>query len=149
MATTPWGVSGVTMQIRRRHVAAAQAAYYGVTGVWPLVSRRSFEAVTGRKTDWWLVQTFSLALLPIGAALGAAAARDRVTPELELLGAGAAGVLAGTDVAIAARRLGRPTYLLDAAASGALLAAWAVADGDSASWRRRGERTRQLASDAA
>jgi hypothetical protein len=115
------------MRIRRRDVALAQAVYYGVTGVWPLVSRRSFEAVTGRKTDWWLVQTFSLTLLPIGAALGMAAARDEVTPELELLGAGAAGVLAGTDVAIAAKRLGRPTYLIDAAASGALVAAWALA----------------------
>ncbi len=55
--------------LRRRDVALAQAVYYGVTGAWPLVSRRSFEAVTGRKTDWWLVQTFSLTLLPIGAAL--------------------------------------------------------------------------------
>lgn len=115
------------MPIRRRHVALAQAAYYGVTGVWPLVSRRSFEAVTGRKTDWWLVETFSLTLLPIGAALGMAAARDEVTPELELLGAGAAGVLAGTDVAIALRRLGRPTYLIDALASGAIVAGWALA----------------------
>ena len=115
------------MPIRRRHVALAQAAYYGVTGVWPLVSRRSFEAVTGRKTDWWLVQTFSLTLLPIGAALGLGAARDRVTPELELLGAGAAGVLAGTDVAIALRRVGRPTYLIDALASGAIVAGWAAA----------------------
>jgi hypothetical protein len=115
------------MKLRRRHVALAQSVYYGVTGVWPLASRRSFELVTGRKTDWWLVETFSLTLLPIGAALGLAAARDRVTPELELLGAGAAGVLAGTDVAIAARRLGRPTYLIDAAASGAIVAGWALA----------------------
>ena len=115
------------MRIRRRDVALAQAAYYGVTAVWPLVSRRSFEKVTGGKTDWWLVETFSLTLLPIGAALGLAAARDRVTPEIELLGAGAAGVLAGTDVAIALRRLGRPTYLIDAAASGAIVAGWALA----------------------
>jgi hypothetical protein len=115
------------MPLRHRDVALAQAVYYGATGVWPLLSRRSFEAVTGRKTDWWLVQTFSLTLLPVGAALGLAAARDAVTPELELLGAGAAGVLAGTDVAIAARRLGRPTYLIDAAASGALVAGWAIA----------------------
>ncbi len=27
------------------------------TGLWPLVHRRSFEAVTGRKTYWWLVNT--------------------------------------------------------------------------------------------
>ena len=115
------------MPIRRRHVALAQAAYYGVTGIWPLVSRSSFEKVTGRKTDWWLVETFSLTLLPIAGALGLAAARDEVGPELELLGAGAAGVLAGTDVAIALRRLGRPTYLIDALASGAILAGWARA----------------------
>jgi hypothetical protein len=112
---------------RRRDVALAQAVYYGVTGVWPLLSRRSFEKVTGPKDDWWLVETFSLTLLPIAGALGVAAARDRVTPEIELLGAGVAGVLAGTDVAIALRRVGRPTYLIDAAASGALLAAWAAA----------------------
>ena len=114
------------MPIRARDVALAQAAYYGVTGIWPLVSRRSFEAVTGPKDDWWLVQTFSLTLLPIAGALAAAAARNRVTPEIRLLGAGAAGVLAGTDVAIALRRVGRPSYLVDGAASAAILAGWAV-----------------------
>ena len=115
------------MQLRRRDVALAQGIYYGVTGVWPLVSRRTFEAVTGRKADWWLVQTFSLTLLPIAGALALGAARDEITPELELLGAGAAGVLAGTDVAIALRRVGRPTYLIDAAASAAIVAGWRLA----------------------
>jgi len=115
------------MRVRRRDVALAQSAYYGITGIWPLLSRRSFEAVTGPKDDWWLVETFSLTLLPIAAALAVAAARDEdVSPEAALLGAGAAGVLAGTDVAIALRRVGRPTYLLDALASGAILAGWAV-----------------------
>ena len=114
------------MPLHRRHVALAQGLYYGATGVWPLLSRRTFEAVTGPKDDWWLVETFSLTLLPIAAALAAAAARDRVTPEIGLLGAGAAGVLAGTDVAIALRRVGRPSYLVDAAASAAILAGWAV-----------------------
>ena len=28
-----------------------QGAYFLVTGVWPLVSIRSFQAVTGKKTD--------------------------------------------------------------------------------------------------
>ena len=115
------------MPLRRRHVALAQSVYYGATAVWPLVSRRSFEAVTGEKDDWWLVETIALLLLPVGGALGAAAARDRVTPEIELLGAGAAGLLGASDVLVAARRRGRWTYLLDAAASGAILAAWAAA----------------------
>ena len=115
------------MRLRRRHVALAQGVYYGATAAWPLLSRRSFETVTGPKDDWWLVETIALLLLPVGGALGAAAARDRVTPEIELLGAGAAGLLAASDVLVAARRRGRWTYLLDAAASGAILAAWAAA----------------------
>lgn len=115
------------LRLSRRDVALAQGAYYGVTAAWPLLSRRSFEAVTGPKDDWWLVETIALLLLPVAGALGAAGARDRVTPEIELLGAGAAGLLAASDVLVAARRRGRWTYLLDAAASGAIVAAWAAA----------------------
>ena len=112
------------MPLQRRHVALAQGLYYGATGVWPLLSRRTFEAVTGPKDDWWLVETVALLILPIGGALAAAGARDRVTPEIELLGAGAAGLLAASDVLVAVRRRGRWSYLVDAAASGAILAAW-------------------------
>jgi hypothetical protein len=110
--------------LRRRDVALAQALYYGATGLWPLASRRTFEAVTGPKEDWWLVESLALLLLPIAGALGAAAARDRITPEIELLGAGAAGMLAASDVLVAARRRGRWTYLIDAAVSGSFVAAW-------------------------
>ena len=60
------------MPLRRRDVAVAQGAYYGVTAIWPLVSRRTFEAVTGHKDDWWLVETIALLLLPVAGALGAA-----------------------------------------------------------------------------
>ena len=115
------------MPLRRRHVALAQGAYYGATALWPLVSRRTFEAVTGRKDEWWLVETIGLVLLPVGGALASAGARDRVTPEIELLGAGAAGLLAASDVLVAVRRRGRWTYLLDAAASTAIAAAWGKA----------------------
>jgi hypothetical protein len=111
----------------RRDVALTQGVYYGATALWPLVSRRTFEAVTGPKDDWWLVETIGLLILPIGGALAAAGARDRVTPEIALLGAGAAGLLGASDVLVAARRRGRWTYLIDAAASGAILAAWARA----------------------
>ena len=83
--------------------------------------------MTGPKDDWWLVETIGLVLLPVAGALGAAGARDRVTPEIALLGAGTAGLLAASDVLVALRRRGRWSYLVDAAASGALLAAWARA----------------------
>lgn len=111
-------------RLRRRDVALAQGVYYGATALWPLVSRRSFEAVTGPKDDWWLVETVALLILPIGGALASAGARDRVTPEIALLGAGAAGLLGASDVLVAVRRRGRWSYLADAVASGAIVAAW-------------------------
>jgi hypothetical protein len=114
--------------LRRRDVALTQGLYYGATALWPLVSRRTFEAVTGRKDEWWLVETIALLHVPVGGALVSAGARDRVTPEIELLGAGAAGLLAASDVLVAARRRGRWTYLIDAAASTAIAVAWGAAN---------------------
>jgi hypothetical protein len=35
----------------RRQALVAMAAYYIVSGVWPLAHMRSFEAVTGPKND--------------------------------------------------------------------------------------------------
>jgi hypothetical protein len=104
-----------------RAVLGAQAVYYVGTGVVPFVSRRAFEAVTGPKRDWFLVQTIGGIVLVIGAALGSAAARERITPEITGLAAGSAAVLAAIDVWHVARGRIRPTYLLDAAVEAALL----------------------------
>jgi hypothetical protein len=46
--------------------ATTQAAYYLMTGLWPLFHRRSFEAVTGPKTDYWLVRTVGVLVAAIG-----------------------------------------------------------------------------------
>src|SRR5437660_1585478 len=110
--------------LRPRAVAAAQAAYYLPTAVAPFVSRRAFEAVTGRKRDWWLVLTVGLLVGVDGAVLAAAAIRGTVTPELAILGAGSAAGLAAVDVVYAARREIAPTYFLDGAIQVAILAAW-------------------------
>jgi len=108
------------MAIRR--VLLAQSGYYVATGVLPFVSRRAFEAATGPKLEWWLVQTVGGLVTVVGAALGAAAARDQVSPELLGVAAGSAATLAGIDVVYVARRRIAPTYLLDAAAQAAILA---------------------------
>jgi hypothetical protein len=34
----------------------AQSIYYIATGLWPVFNLRSFERVTGPKTDGWLVK---------------------------------------------------------------------------------------------
>lgn len=74
-----------------------QAAYYIVTGIWPLLSRRSFEAVTGPKTDWWLVQMVGLLAATIGTALAVGAREERPTPALRTLALLSALSFAGID----------------------------------------------------
>lgn len=43
----------------------AQTIYYTITAVWPLVHMESFMAVSGPKTDVWLVRTVAILLLAI------------------------------------------------------------------------------------
>jgi hypothetical protein len=50
-------------------VALAQGAYYLLTGVWPLLSLRTFELVTGPKTDDWLVRTVGVLVLAVVLAV--------------------------------------------------------------------------------
>lgn len=110
-----------------RDLAVAQGVYFAVTGVWPLVHMRSFEAVTGPKTDRWLVQTVGALLGVIGGVLVRAGSRGRVSPEIRALAAGSALTLAAVDCVYVARGRIRPVYLLDAAAEAGLLAGWALA----------------------
>jgi hypothetical protein len=110
---------------RARGVLAAEGAYYVATGLSPFVSRRAFEAVTGPKREWWLVQTVGALVTVVGGALLAAAARDRVTPELTFVAAGCAASLAGIDVVYVANGRIPPTFLADAAVEIGLLGALA------------------------
>jgi hypothetical protein len=98
-----------------------QSAYYVATGLLPFVSRRAFEAVTGPKTEWWLVQTVGALVTVTGATLARAVARRRVTPEVLALAVGNAAALAAIDVVYVARRRIRAVYLLDAALEAGLV----------------------------
>ena len=116
------------MTLTRRRVAAAQAAYFTATGVAPFVSRRAFEAATGPKSEWWLVQTVGLAVTAVGAGLAEAARRDAVSRELAIVAVGTAAGLGAIDVIYVKRGRLRWTYLLDAVAEGAILVGWAAAN---------------------
>ncbi|MBB4634832.1 hypothetical protein [Longimicrobium terrae] len=107
-------------------LAVTQGAFYLATGLWPIVHLPSFEAVTGEKTDKWLVKTVGALIAAGGAAMMMAGLRRRVTPEIALLAAGSAAALTAVDVNYTARRVIPPVYLLDAAAESALIAGWAV-----------------------
>ena len=108
--------------MRRERVLLAQGGYYVATGVAPFVSRRLFEAFTGPKSDWWLVQTVGGLVTAIGGALIASAARRETPPELLAVAAGSAGTLAAIDVVHVARGRIAATYLIDAAIQAGILA---------------------------
>lgn len=108
-------------------VGIAQGLFYAATGAWSIVDDRSFQAVTGPKTDVWLVKTVGALVAAVGGALAYAGARGRTTPELALVGAGCAAALAAVDATYVARRRISRVYLLDAAAELALVAAWGAA----------------------
>ena len=104
-------------------VLAVHGAYFLGTGVVPFASRRLFEAVTGPKADWWLVQTLGGVVCVLGAGFASAAARRRVTPEIAGIAVGSAAALAASDVWFVARGRIARSYLLDAGIEVALATA--------------------------
>ena len=107
-------------------VAAVQGFFYLATGVWPLVHIDSFMAVTGPKTDLWLVYTVGVLVAVVGAVLILAARSGRTTPEVALLAVGCALGLAGIDVVFVSRGVIDPIYLADAAVEVTLAAWWGL-----------------------
>jgi hypothetical protein len=107
-------------------VLLAQGGYYVATGVLPFVSRRAFEALTGPKAEWWLVETVGGLATAIGAALVTAAMRRSASPESVALAAGSAVTFAAIDVVYVLRGRIAPTYLVDAGVNLGLLAAHGV-----------------------
>jgi hypothetical protein len=80
-----------------------------------------FEAATGPKREWWLVQTVGALVTVIGSTLLASARLNRSSPEMLGLAAGSAAALAGIDILYVIKRRISPRYLLDAAVQIALL----------------------------
>jgi hypothetical protein len=109
-----------------RIVGLAQGLYYLASGIWPLVSIRTFERVTGPKVDDWLVRTVGVLAATIGGVLTFRSLRGRGEPD-PLLGAGAALAFAAVDANYAGRGRISKVYLLDAVAEAALGLGWLVA----------------------
>jgi len=89
--------------------------------VWSLVHRRSFERVTGRKRDYWLVRTVGTLAVAIGTALGLAAGSGR-RREGAVLAVASGLAFVGSDVQ-AAHSSSR-VYLGDALLHALLVPAW-------------------------
>lgn len=101
-----------------------QGLYYLLTGLWPLLSLAAFEAVTGPKTDHWLVRTVGLLITVEAIVLLLAAWRQRATPEVAILALGSALALTAVDVIYVLTGTIAPIYLLDAVGELILIAGW-------------------------
>jgi len=108
-------------------VALVQGAYFLLTGIWPIVSMNTFRAVTGPKTDLWLVKTVGLLVAVIGATLLWAGWNKTVIAQTAGLAIGSALALTIIDVYYVLRRVIAPIYLADAVAELVLVAGWAAA----------------------
>lgn len=108
-------------------MAAVQGVYYVVSGLWPLVSMRTFERVTGPKVDDWLVRMVGLLAAVIGGVLLIRSARPGAHGPDRALGVGSAAAFAAIDVAYGGRGRISPVYLADAAAEIALIGGWLLA----------------------
>ena len=88
MSTTQhaWYRSRDRVSPNERRVAGVQAAFYVGTGVWPIVHRRSFERVTGPKTDFWLARTVGLNVAAVRGRISKTYLADAAA-ELMLVGA--------------------------------------------------------------
>ena len=116
-------------------LAWAQGLYFLATGVWPLVSVRTFQAVTGEKSDHliaaapteadhWMLNTISGLIIAIAIVLLSAAWRGRLSFDAALLGALSAIALAMIDVVYVARGTIAPIYLVDAAVEVVIIVTW-------------------------
>ena len=108
-------------------LALVQGVFYAATGLWALVDLDSFMAVTGPKTDRWLVKTVGILVTVIGAVLLLAWRRGQVAAEVVLLAVGSALSLAAIDVIYVSNRTIPPIYLLDAVVEAGLALLWVPA----------------------
>ncbi len=125
-----------------RWLAGLQGLFYVATGAWPSVHLQSFLAMTGPKTDLWLVQAFGLVIAAFGLVLGYAAIVRRTSSALELAALVIAATLAFIDVYYVTYGAISKIYLLDAGVEAAIAAGWLLILGQRA--RRSGSlRSRQ------
>jgi hypothetical protein len=101
----------------------SQGIFFVASGLWPIVHLRSFEAVTGKKRDKWLVQTVGGLIAAIGGAL-LVGASERPSRSLRTLGIASAATLAAADIYFAGKGRISPVYFGDAFIEAGLIATW-------------------------
>src|SRR5512142_292348 len=107
-----------------RITALGQGLYYGLTGLWPLLSMKTFLAVTGPKTDLWLVKTVGIILAIIGVVLIFSQVDAQINLSIIILAIGSAFSLAIVEFIYVAKKVISPIYLGDAILELILIGWW-------------------------
>jgi hypothetical protein len=107
-------------------VALVQGIYFFVTGVWPLISMKTFVKITGPKTDLWLVKTVGVILAVIGIVLVVAQVNAEINTPIIVLAIGSGLGLAIVEFIYVAKRVISPIYLGDAFAEIILIVWWVL-----------------------
>ena len=105
-------------------LALLQGLYLLISGAWGVLHIESFQRVTGRKTDLWLVKTVGLLLVAVGIALLVAAAREQFDPALIVVAIGSAAALLIIELVYVPKRVIPPIYWLDGAIEAGFIVAW-------------------------
>lgn len=107
----------------RRVLIAGQGVYYIATGLWPLMSLSTFEAVSGPKTDDWLVHMVGVLAAAVGIALLVGVRRAEPSAETLILAFAAAAAFTVIDVTYALKGTISRIYLADAAVQAVVMTA--------------------------
>jgi hypothetical protein len=117
----------MSLSLTPRTMSFVQGTYFTLTGLWPLLSMDTFLAVTGPKTDLWLVRTVALLIIAIGVTLLAAAKQNEANLSVTVLAITSAASLAWVDAYYSLTGVIWPVYLLDAFPEVAMVLGWLVA----------------------
>jgi hypothetical protein len=107
-------------------VALVQGIYFFVSGIWPILSMRTFLAVTGPKTDLWLVKTVGIILAVIGVVLIFSQVNAQINLSIIILAIGSALSLAIVEFIYVAKQVISPIYLGDAILELILIGWWVL-----------------------
>lgn len=91
-----------------------QGCYYLITGLWPFIHMRSFESVTGKKTEHWLVYTVSLMLVSSALVFLYVGIYKHHSTEVLILSISNCLTLAFIDIYFSLKGIIRKIYLADA-----------------------------------
>lgn len=103
-----------------------QGIYFFLTGLWPVLDISSFMAVTGPKTDIWLVRTVGVLIVAISFNLIASFITKKVNVPTFTLAIMSASALAIVDIIYVFNKTISPIYLLDGFVEVIIILCWII-----------------------